>query len=150
MATDPSWLYSTIAQSSAAIVAIIGGFITATILRLTAEKESLVKQVSDRKKRLDSLKKHHLDVLTVNMEELEDDIPILEARIKAFSYPPNLGWGLFVLLLLAIFGIIIPVLVIFAQAFSVTNSLIVIISFILALATVFAYIYTQIRSLRRK
>ncbi|GAI11749.1 unnamed protein product, partial [marine sediment metagenome] len=31
MIGDPNWLYSTIAQSSAAIVAIIGGFITATV-----------------------------------------------------------------------------------------------------------------------
>ncbi len=39
MTTDPSWLYSTIAQSSAAIVAIIGGFITSRVLALLAEKK---------------------------------------------------------------------------------------------------------------
>ena len=149
MATDPSWLYSTIAQSSAAIVAIIGGFITASVLMLTAEKGNLKNQRDDKKFYLQNKDKYIL-LDTRSLQILEQEITDLEARIKAFSYPPNLGWGLFVLLLLAIFGIIIPVLVIFAQAFSVTNSLIVIISFILALATVFAYIYTQIRSLRRK
>jgi hypothetical protein len=43
--TDPSWLYSTIAQSSATIVAIIGGFITHSILSLRAEKISLLNQL---------------------------------------------------------------------------------------------------------
>jgi hypothetical protein len=48
MATDPSWLYSTVAQSSAAIVAIIGGFITASVLNLLSEKRSFKKQLSEK------------------------------------------------------------------------------------------------------
>ena len=67
-----------------------------------------------------------------------------------FSYPPNLGWGLFVLVVLALFGIVIPLLVIFAHAYSTTNGLIVMFSFILGLAVVFTYIYFQIKALRRK
>ncbi len=304
MITDPSWLYSTIAQSSAAIVAIVGGFITASVLMLTAEKRSLNNQKMDKEARLQTLKNekgtlsqeldtkeveifiesitdkiidskdmpsleevindnidaqslnpailkreyevfsskiikakkfiithlekikpksvtfvdwvkmNHLDIskydyeilerlydkvydivleqeqeslpdwgratlpptllrmrlpyitpiseqqelqrLRQNIQEhtgeiavLENDVNNLDLRISKFSYPPNLGWGLFVLFILAVFGIIIPVLVIFAQAFSITNGLTVIISFIVALVAVFAYIYTQIRSLRR-
>jgi len=56
MITDPSWLYSTIAQSSAAIVAIVGGFITASVLMLTAEKRSLANQKKDKEVRLQTLK----------------------------------------------------------------------------------------------
>jgi hypothetical protein len=56
MITDPSWLYSTIAQSSAAIVAIVGGFITASVLMLLAEKRSLSHQQADMETRLGALK----------------------------------------------------------------------------------------------
>ncbi len=55
MTTDPSWLYSTIAQSSAAIVAIIGGFITASVLNLLSEKRSLINQKKDKETRIQTL-----------------------------------------------------------------------------------------------
>ena len=80
---------------------------------------------------------------------LHNEITDLDTRLKTFTYPPNLGWGFLVLLLLAVFGILIPLLVIFAHAYTVTNSLIAIVSFILGLAAVFVYIYIQIRTLRR-
>ena len=48
MIGDPNWLYSTIAQSSAAIVAIVGGFITHSVLTLAAEKRSLNNQKEDK------------------------------------------------------------------------------------------------------
>ena len=57
MISDPNWLYSTIAQSSAAIVAIVGGFITARVLMLGSEKRNLKHQLADKKTRLEALKK---------------------------------------------------------------------------------------------
>lgn len=53
MVGDPNWLYSTIAQASAAIVAIVGGFITATVLMLTSEKRSLRHQLTEKETRLE-------------------------------------------------------------------------------------------------
>jgi hypothetical protein len=49
---DPNWLYSSIAQSSAAIVAIIGGFITSSVLTRSSEKRSLAKNCEAAKNRL--------------------------------------------------------------------------------------------------
>jgi hypothetical protein len=145
MATDPSWLYSTIAQSSAAIVAIIGGFITASILRFSAEKESLIKQVKDKKSTLEEYKSKNIATT-----KLEVEIPILEERIKAFSYPPNLEWGLAVLLYLAVFGIWLPVIVIAGEYFSIYTKILTVFTFLLGIAGVFGYIVFQIRELRRK
>ena len=150
MITDPSWLYSTIAQSSATIIAIIGGFITASVLMLIAEKKSLVKQLSDKRKMLDSLKKSRLDVITVNMKEQEDEIPILEARIEAFSYRPNLKMGAYVLGFLAVFGIITPVIIIANEAFYSWAKWLTTGLFCLGIIGVFTYIGFQIRTLRRK
>ncbi len=56
MITDPSWLYSTIAQCSAAIVAIVGGFITASVLMLMSEKRNLTNQKMDKETRLQTLR----------------------------------------------------------------------------------------------
>ncbi len=46
--TDPAWFYSALAQSAAALVAILGGFITSRMLTFSLEKRGL-------QSRLDSL-----------------------------------------------------------------------------------------------
>lgn len=150
MATDPSWLYSTIAQSSAAIVAIIGGFITATILKLSAEKESLIKLLAEKRRRVVSMKEHRVDITISNFKDLEDAIPILENRIKEFSYPPNLGWGIGVLGYLAILNIFFPVIIIANEIFYPWAKNLVMYSFFGGILLVFAYIVFQIAILRRK
>ncbi len=102
--TDPSWLYSTIAQSSAAIVAIIGGFITHSILSLRAEKMSLLNQLNGKKAELQGFNKtfklERKDRLTeeelrdlkksaesrqIKVESLKAEINSLETRLKYFS-----------------------------------------------------------------
>ena len=150
MYTDPSWLYSTIAQSSAAIVAIIGGFITATLLKLSADKERLIKELATKRRRVDSMKKSHVDITIVNFKDLEDEIPILENRINEFSFPPNLKWGIVVLGYLTVFCIFWPVLTIATEAFSTWSKNLTMYSFYFGILLVFAYIVFQIQELRRK
>jgi hypothetical protein len=149
MATDPSWLYSTIAQSSAAIVAIIGGFITATILRLSAEKESLTKEIDIKRKRIDLMKKSHVDVTVVNFKDLEDEIPILENRVQKFSFPSNLKWGVIILGYLTLFCIFLPIMIISMEAFSAWSKYLTLYSFYVGILLLFTYIIYQIRTIRR-
>jgi hypothetical protein len=59
-----NWLYSAAAQSAAAIVAILGGFITSRILMLNAEKRSLENQYSSAAKRA--------ELLTEQQKEADD------------------------------------------------------------------------------
>jgi hypothetical protein len=54
---DPNWLYSTAAQSGAAIVAIIGGFLSARLLGLQSEKASLQHEVEDKRGRIEILER---------------------------------------------------------------------------------------------
>ncbi len=302
MATDPSWLYSTIAQSSAAIVAIIGGFITVSVLTLTAEKRSLANQKKDKETRIQTLSnkkgnllkelepkeilsflnsiadelinsgkvfsleeilqnypsaqslnlkilkkdyellnkqilearsfieqhsdkimakeaasfdewvnKYQLDILSYNYEilereynrvrsekqellsdwertlmpsnllqmnipyispiseqrELEDlkgkiqesryeisslknDVASLDTRLKTFTYPPNLGWGLLILMCFAFFSIVFPVMIIMYELFSPSMKVGTVILFLAGLGAVLTYIGLQIRELRRK
>lgn len=44
---DPNWLMSTIAQTTAAIVAIVGGFIVSRLISMSIEKESLLSRLKD-------------------------------------------------------------------------------------------------------
>jgi hypothetical protein len=150
MATDPNWLYSTIAQSAAAIVAIIGGFITANVLKLSAEKESLVKQANEKRRRLDSMKESHVDVTITNFRDLEKEIPELENRVKTFSYPPNLGWGILVLGFMALFSVFFPVLAILEEWFCIWIKILTFAVFGIGILGVFLYISLEIKRLRRK
>lgn len=309
MIGDPNWLYTTIAQASAAIVAIVGGFITATLLMLTSEKRSLTHQLNEKETRLnvllkeedklrklyertrvqgylnliiDGLKKedklppiekllerhpylkkmdyetlkqeyenmskqrfearqfieqhsdtidptkftlfdewvkeNNLDISSYDyillmdeydrfrareteireeekkrtmpflgwnsmplspiteqyklsasetedrrLEEVErrlngvrheifllaGEVTNLDSRLKAFSYPPNLRWGIAVLSYLAVVSIIFPVMVISNEAYSPDTKHLVIGLFISGLAAIFAFIVSQIRTLRR-
>lgn len=146
MSTDPNWLYSTIAQSSAAIVAIIGGFITSTILKLAAEKGSLIKRLQW----LNSYIKSDLAPLTENIEERKNEILNLETSIKTFSYPPNLKWGLVVMGFFTFFGIMIPVLIIASEAFFFWTKLLTVITFCIGLIGLITYIVLQIRTLKKR
>jgi len=317
MIVDPNWLYSTIAQASAAIVAIVGGFITATVLMLTSEKRSLTHQKTDKETRLEALKyeektlsevyetmrvdkffssiaddlkkeeelpplevllqrypgwnlnheilkqeyeklskqrlearhfierysdtidptkfmlfdewvkENNLDISSYDYELLEEEynrfltrereileeekrrnippqlrglldiqMPIirpisgivtqyelyrrqkedrkledaerrlnsirhemlllesevnnLDSRLRAFSYPPNLRWGIIVLGYLAVFGILLPVLIIWKEAYSDTAKTLTMASFYIGIIGLFTYIVLQIRTMRRK
>ena len=146
MIGDPNWLYSTIAQSSAAIVAIIGGFITASVLMLTAEKRNLKNQLANKKFYLQNQDKYPL----LDTRSLQQEITDLDARVRAFSYPPLLGWGFVVLGCFAFGSIVLPVMVIMIEIYSMQIKQFIFILFILGLAAVFAYIGFQIRELKRK
>src|SRR3972149_827768 len=167
MTTDPSWLYSTIAQSSAAIVAIIGGFITASVLNLLAEKRSLTNQFRAKQADLQALDNndhkmryeiHPIDykVQTETLVQIERDIERtktevseLKERLDAFSYPPNLKMGVYILGFLAVFGIILPVIVITGETFYSWLKWLVTSLFSLGIIGVFIYIAFQIKELRR-
>ena len=45
--TDPSWLLSTMAQSAAALVAIVGGFLVSRVVALSSERQGLERRARD-------------------------------------------------------------------------------------------------------
>jgi hypothetical protein len=106
MIGDPNWLYSTIAQSSAAIVAILGGFITASVLMLTSEKRSLRHQKADKQTRLEALEDEErqlsreyetsrvYEFINAITDELvkEDELPSLEVVMQHHPETRNLDF----------------------------------------------------------
>jgi len=83
MTTDPSWLYSTIAQSSAAIVAIVGGFITASVLNLLSEKRSLKKQLSEKEAQTKNIREK--SCMLQNLYDTKAAEYFLKKELKAYS-----------------------------------------------------------------
>lgn len=152
MATDPNWLYSTIAQSSAAIVAIIGGFITATVLTLSAERRNLKFQWDLRRLQLQDL-----DEQAGSKTQDEEDKRLLimrEAAQSRYNFerlhkPRFLLLGIVILAYLSIVGIIIPIIVIGYEIFNTTLRNWVIILFSLGIFGIFIYLILLLISLRR-
>ena len=70
---DVNWLYSAAAQSAAAIVAILGGFITSRILMLNAEKRSLQNQYNSATKRV--------ELLTEQQKEAYDQYYVMKSDL---------------------------------------------------------------------
>ena len=160
MIGDPNWLYSTIAQSSAAIVAIIGGFITASVLLLLAEKRSIANQLNEREARLDGLvsrgglfgrrgKDDSESFREDEISSLEREVESLKDRLSTLSYPKNLGWGIVILGYLAVFGILSPILVMALNAFFTWIKVLVVVTFSFGIVGLFSYIIAQMKALTK-
>jgi len=52
--TDPNWLLATIAQSAAAMVAVIGGFLVSRVITLSAERRGLDRRVRETRERAEA------------------------------------------------------------------------------------------------
>ena len=56
MFTDPNWLLATMAQSAAAMVAVIGGLLVSRVITLSAERRGLDRRVREIRERTDDKK----------------------------------------------------------------------------------------------
>lgn len=68
MVPDPNWLLSTAGQSSAAIVAIVGGFISIRLLGLASDKSSLRSRLTEKQEQISRLNEE----LTKAVREFEE------------------------------------------------------------------------------
>ena len=148
MATDPSWLYSTIAQSSAAIVAIIGGFITATALRLRAERARLGRlQANIREK--GSKEDVGNQVQGQRAGVSSTIIEAAEIRIHTeYRAPRFIRWGMLILAYLAFSGIVLPIISIGCELFQAPLRRLVLVLFCLGIIALLVYIGWLIRELK--
>lgn len=86
METDPNWLLSTAAQSAAALIAIVAGFIVNKLLALSAERNSMQNRIRDLNIHL-SLKINQKDQLQKEKTDLEifdflEDMVVLDRIIS--------------------------------------------------------------------
>lgn len=67
---DPNWLLATCAQSAAALVAIIGGFLISRIITLSSERNGIITRLSEVKNELDC---KEIELEKINRKIIESD-----------------------------------------------------------------------------
>ena len=72
MPADPNWLFSSTAQSAAAVFAIVAGFITTRILGLAAERRAITHQIAERQGRFEELKEHRAQLTQEKVDMVVD------------------------------------------------------------------------------
>ena len=70
---DPNSLLPTLAQSAAAIVAIIGGFLVSRLVALSSEREGLRRQLGSARSRLATVSKEHEAAFAYRFENSRED-----------------------------------------------------------------------------
>lgn len=150
MVGDPNWLYSTIAQSSAAIVAIIGGFITATALGLRSEKSRLRRLLAEMNK--GESKENAGSLKLPNGTEIP--LTIFEAAATRFHLeylaPRFIRWGILVIAYLACSGIVLPVIFIGCELFQSPLRWLILVLFCLGIIGLLFYIGWLARELKKE
>lgn len=63
LASDPEWLPSTIVQSSAALVAIVGGLLVARLVGIASDRAGLAKKRAELGDQLESVQSHHQELV---------------------------------------------------------------------------------------
>lgn len=100
MATDPNWLMSTAAQSAAALVAIVGGFLVSRVIALTADRRAAELSHAEARNRIALLERRlagaKKKLATWDAAELYDEMleQLLEARgeigaLELLAYGPR-------------------------------------------------------------
>lgn len=77
--TDPNWLYSSIVQSSAAVVAIVGGLLTATVINVMSKRNGLLEELDDLEAQSRGLQMKH-DVAKLDLERLHARYYVFDHR----------------------------------------------------------------------
>jgi len=164
VATDPSWLFNTVAVISSAFLVCVLGLSINTKRNQEKKKPNLQEELSNKKAQLKGLRhymppliyknratpeelqsrKEHMESRQEKISSLGAEIRDLENRIEAFSYPSDLRFEIGVVTYITLFGIILPVLIIAYEVFYTWTKLITWISFSLGIMLFITYIYSYI------
>ena len=149
MITDPSWLYSTIAQSSAAIVAIIGGFITVSVLTLNAEIRGLWRRFRVLLRQYEISKEKDEEETTAESQSTVSEAAKLKYDVESFRTPRIIWFGVGVLSYLSASGILLPIIAIGYELFCPLLRNLIVVLFTLGIIGILVFIVLLIRTLRR-
>jgi len=162
-ASDPNWLLSSAAQSAAALVAIVGGFLAARVIAYNSDRGATVRRDSitgrDRRaaEKLEARAKAELDEWEQKSpKEPEQDRAELERRLSqsqervvrlileqdqsqrelaAMQFPAYLRFGFGVLVFFALSGVVLPIILMATQPEDVSLlwRIVVVVGFLLGL-----------------
>lgn len=89
--SDPNALLSTLSQSSAAMVAIIGGFLVSKLIAISTEKEALKRQLKSARQRLKHVKPAYESAYSYRLDNSRETFAgwIIDDLVKAGLDPVN-------------------------------------------------------------
>ena len=161
--TDPNWFYSALAQSAAAIVGLIGAFVTSRVMMMASERSRIEKRINEINAEIKELERQNVprspyrnDVNRI--ERNKDEIHSRNAKIQELPHQldqiilPEHSKGLiFSLIYFTIVGVILPLwlLPITPEQHLVWKD-IVLVLFITGLCAVFRYIFIEIKYITKK
>lgn len=61
--TDPNWFYSALAQSAAAIVGLIGAFVTSRVMMMAGERSRIEKRIQEVNAEIKELERQNVPLL---------------------------------------------------------------------------------------
>jgi hypothetical protein len=161
-AADPNWLLSSAAQSAAALVAIVGGFLAARVIAFNSDRDAAVRRSSITGRdlqgwmNLEATAKAELDErdqkspkepkqraeLKSRLSESQERVVRLimeqdqiQRELAAMEFPADVGFGFGVLFNFALLGVVLPIILMATQPEDVSLlwRIVVVIGFLLGL-----------------
>ncbi|MBN1455990.1 MAG: hypothetical protein JW945_07050 [Methanomicrobia archaeon] len=162
--TDPNWFYSALAQSAAAIVGLIGAFVTSRVMMMASERSRIENRINEINAEIKGLEreKHTGTVHYSNnvireeerMRELFSKNAILKElmnQLNQIVLPKDFKWLIISLIYFTTVGVILPLCLLpITPEQHLFWKLIVLIFFITGLLAVFIYIFIEIKQITNK
>ena len=161
--SDPNWFYSALAQSAAAIVGLIGAFVTSRVMMMAGERSRIDKRINEITVEIKELERQkHTGVYYHNDDIREKErigeishknaiIQELLNQLNQIILPKHFKWFIISLIYFTIVGVILPLGLL---PITPENHLfwkpVVLFLFITGLVVVFLYIFIEIKYITKK
>ena len=161
--SDPNWFYSALAQSAAAIVGLIGAFVTSRVMMMAGEKsriENRIREINAEIKELERQKHtgtYYSNDMIREKERMREisykkaKIQELQDQLNQIVLPEHFKRLIISLIYFTVVGVILPLwlLPITSEQHFVWKP-IVLVFFITGLIAVFLYIFIEIKDITKK
>jgi hypothetical protein len=161
--TDPNWFYSALAQSAAAVVGIIGAFVTSRVMMMAGERNRIENRINEINAEIKELERQkHMGVYYSNdvireegrIREINHKNAItqeLQNQLNQIVLPKHFRRLIISLIYFTVVAVILPLwlLPITPEQHLVWKP-IVLVFFITGLIAVFQYIFIEIRYITKK
>ena len=154
---DPNWFYSALAQSAAAIVGLIGAFVTSRVMMMASERSRIEKRINEINAEIKALERQIAPLLEIKRKKDTEirykkaKIDELQQQLNQIILPEHFKGLIFSLIYFTIVGVILPLwlLPITPEQHLVWKP-IVLVFFITGLFAIFLYLFIEIKHITEK
>ena len=161
--SDPNWFYSALAQSAAAIVGLIGAFVTSRVMMMAGEKSRIENRIRETNAEIKELERQKHTGVSYHNDDIREKerireinrknviIQVLRNELNQIVLPKDFKRLIISLIYFTIVGVILPLgLLPITPEKHLFWKPAVLFLFITGLVVVFLYIFTEIRYITEK